>query len=291
MLNTELHWKKFFGDLETKRRNQNKLRVELESNSETDQFVLIEGYVDRKFENENRLLFGKGRKTVGFEYLNTRGKRLAVNRSLMYQYVEDFSFVGQDFFVSYQWRTPSTEEDKEILVDAISFHSNQPEDFGLIHMHNFTPHSEWRVMSWVLLQADKARRDYQLVGMTVLGAEKRNAEEHITYEIFYGKDPSQSEFERDFDNKEEVFFAGAKAEYGFLMAPDIFPYTQVTYLAQRLDEPGYDLLQALLGFRYILGEELFISFEFDGLQTSMRSNPWSKNWDQSEVKAEIRYMF
>lgn len=279
-------------DLETKRKNGNKLVMEFESNSETNQFILLEGYVDRELENENRFLFGKGKKILGFEYENPTRKRLAVSRSLMYQFVEDFAFVGYDYFAAYEWRVADpSKEGSTKEVSRVSLHSNQSEDFGIIYSHNFTPFSEWRNMIWTLLQADKARRDYQLVGMIVAGSEKRTDTEHITFEIFYGKDPAQSEFERDFDNKEDVFFAGAKAEYGLLVAEDLFPYTQVTYLAQRLDESGYDLLQALLGLRYILDEDLSVAFEFDGLQSSSRSNPWSKNWDQSEFKIELRYHF
>lgn len=278
-------------DIETKRKNKNKLSLEFESNSETNQFVLIEGYVDRELDSKNRILFGKGKKKLGFEYENPTRRRLAISRSLMYQHVEDFSFVGYDYFFSYQWRKPTEEEGKEVLIDSLALHSNQSEDFGLIHTHNFTPESDWRVMSWLLLQADKARRDYQLVGMAVLGAEKRNEAEHMTFEVFYGKDPAQSEFERDFDNKEQVFFAGAKAEYGVLVDEDLFPYTQISYLAQRLDETGYDLTQALLGLRMIMDEDLSVAFEFDGLQSSARSNPWNKNWDESEFKIEMRYLF
>ena len=57
-------------DVETKRNNGNKLEIEIESNSETNVFQLNEGFVDHEFQSQNRLLFGKGKKTLGFEYEN-----------------------------------------------------------------------------------------------------------------------------------------------------------------------------------------------------------------------------
>ena len=278
-------------DVETKRNNGNKLEIEIESNSETNVFQLNEGFVDHEFQSQNRLLFGKGKKTLGFEYENDKSERLAISRSLVYQYIEVFNFVGYDFFTEYEWRIQNPENEKSYKLATLSVHSNQSEDIGFIYSRLLNPdYKSWKTMLWALFQADKARRDYQAVGLFVIGAEKRINNEVITFEFFYGKDPVMSEFERDYNNNEEVFFAGLKTEYGYRIE-DYMPYIQLGYVAKRIDVPGFDQIQLLLGTRFFLDEDLSFAFEIDGQLNSSELKPWIKYADDSEFKIELRYLF
>ena len=104
--------------IETKRVDSIKAHIDLEMDSKDREVELDEVYLDAKFSEENKLVFGLTKKIIGLEYERSNKQRMPLSRTLIYRKLESFAYVGKETTVRF---VSEDEESKRGVLYAESW--------------------------------------------------------------------------------------------------------------------------------------------------------------------------
>ncbi len=267
----------------------------------------------RSDDQRSRVRAGQGKKIIGWEYDLSNSERLSLRRSLTYQYLEDRSVVGRDYFLQYQWRNSDLETESETTADsdldtavvdrnalidpaekvrlALAFHSTESKDMALIASAIATLTDRFRLGAWAAVHGARNsfhRTDHPQFALSALfqsGIHRGAAE------AFMGGDPQRTEMERFYGGGRRVRYAALKGEYALMILRQWSPYWVHTTLYRDLGQGGDRSQEDVLGLRLYVGNYLQIAGEFRRNENRSETDPASvpHRYDTAGVLA--RYYF
>lgn len=262
---------------ETKRYEGFEAIFEVSADATSRDVEIKDAYVDKRFESEWRLRFGRGKKIVGWEYEDSTRERLSLERSAVYRFMAGAGLVGRDYFLSARY-------------DAYraSLHYNEAGDAGLILSARAELSSSVLWGGWVLVQRDQYRQSSALSWTAATGPRVVYGRHRGVIEAFVGTDPLQSELEAAFGDGRTVYFLSGKVEYAVAIA-SFAPYVQGVALLADLEHAGRETLQGLFGLRYDPIPSLVLAGEVELFGDESVSLATGTIWKSPFFRVEVRY--
>jgi hypothetical protein len=290
----------------TKRRENIRAFIELKANENSRDASVHEAFADyRTADKISRLRAGRGKKILGWEYEYSTRDRLSIHRSLAYQYLADRSSVGRDYFLEYQWRSPSTivdpgdepGPDASLLIEpetrwklSTSIHYDESKQAAVILSTIFTPNPIWAFGGWVSWQNVRnqfRKSDYLIL---VLSSLFHSGSHRAAVELFQGSDPYRTEVERFYGSGRGVHFGSIKAEYGFSLG-NWNPYLVTTFIARDLAHFGDRTTEGVFGMRFFVSSDLSMAAEFKAVESVADFDLSTLSYDYTSGAFLARYYF
>lgn len=267
-------------ELASKRRQGHRAKLVLAGENDEPGVWIKEAFIDHKFANGEKLLFGQAKKRLGREYEDSHRERLTVKRSPLYRKLEEFAFVGHELSLRYfQDEAWSISAGYSESIDADVILSLQGNGYG----------------TWLLAQSDRIDQGRQVVYAIMTSAWYRDGRLRAEAELAYGKDPFASEFEKAFGSGDSVHFAAFKAQSGYSIGlnhgDSLEPVVQSTYILHDDRTPKWTTLQLLIGLNYLIDKVLRISLDIEGLGSNSKLDLKRRAYDESNMHLEATYYF
>lgn len=248
--------------LKTDRKDGARAVAAIEARSDAEDPQLIDAYIDLKVA-DSRFYLGQAKKRFGLEYDWGRNKRPAARRSLIYQQLEEFAYVGREMSLRYESRAASWP-----IELAIGY--NETHD-GHLLAHVSEKVSDLSVIGgFLLLQVDQIYEGQQKVWAVDFYYHKREGKNLFAVEWIGGVDPHASEFQKLYGNGKKVHFAGLKLEQAFaLLDARLQPFYQASYLLSDLDEVDDNTFSFVVGANFYLTKKvrLAVNGRIEGSRT------------------------
>lgn len=304
--------------IRTKRKDRVRGYVEVKADEDDRDVKIHDAYADYKSESgASRIRAGRGKKVIGWEYEYSTADRLTIKRSAAYQYLEDRSLVGRDYFAYYQWHLAKKEssddqndengsasygvdaskgrplsliDPSEVLELGIAIHYDEAKNGAVILSAIVTPSPLWRFGLWAGAQGTRDQDGRTDTFNGALSALFQSGVHRAGAELFFGRDPFRTEIEENYGGGRNVAYGAIKAEYGFLHR-GWNPFYVATVLWKDLDHRGDRTETQALGLRYYIVETLNFTLEWDRNKNISNFDPTSMPYKHSEVLFMGRYFF
>jgi hypothetical protein len=275
-------------DAESERKNGTKGVLGLKARSKDDaKLFMEEAYIDHRL-TEGKIQIGQNKKQFGLEYEYSERKRLTIDRSPIYQKIEEFAFVGHEPTVRYE-NLPSENGGPSY---ATSFgYSGSQEPYAIFFVNPKTDDTQFG--AWTLFQGDRLNNATQLVGAVMLSAWSHEKPNSFEVETIYGIDPFETAWEREFTGR-KVFFTGLKLGYGRWVAwggeeTNTQLVVQTNHIMHDTKTPDYSTSQFLLGVNYHVHDDFVIAGDIELIGKHSREADSDMNYDDSNIKIQVEY--
>lgn len=280
-------------EFETKRKQGTRAVTSFRAKSKDTAVVLEDAYIDHKIEDGESLYVGQTKKRLGLEYHKKDSERLTIERSPVYQKLEEFAFVGREMTI--RWEQEPDLKAGERGYQASVGYSESIDANVILHTEQPFSGGDFSAGAWLLLQSDRIDAGRQLVYATILSLWTNLDDHRFQFELVGGKDPFMSEYERAFGDGKPVHFAAAKAQYGLGIktAADnlLEPLVQTSVVTHDLETPGYNTIQLLIGFNYWMSDALRVAFNIEGIGTNSPLDLKTRAYNDSNARIEATYYF
>lgn len=277
-------------DIKTKRKNGVRAAVELEATSKDRLIRTDKVYIDIKHSEISKSKIGLMTRDFGLEYEKNYSERTTIRRTLVYKKLESMGLVGREF--GYFWKRES-EETKGGPAAGIFYTEAGNGNLQLSYITGRD--QDVNFGSWTLLAIDKVDAGRQFVWSQAFALWKERGGFRYESELIGGVDPDESEFEKSFGDGKPVYFYALKQSFDYRFELDeeqsIRPLVVLSGIVHDADTPRYTSLSLLLGVHYEPFHHLMIGADVDLVSTNSKLDLDKRSYDQSEVKAVVRYEF
>jgi hypothetical protein len=265
-------------------------QIDIRGESEEHAMELREAFFTADLGKAVGLDFGQGKKRFGLEFQKSRENLLTNERTLIYQHLEPFGFVGRDVNLRY-YRKAKPDGRRH----GISLSLGYSED------HNVTVVGHWTRLNTIgsfalgassVVQIDKIAGGSQTVW--ALGAEllRDAAKHHVEIEAVTGQDPFRSEFEKSFGDGKNVYFFGGKILYGhYFKKSRLEPVLVYSLLVPDLDTFDINTVEFLAGLNYYAASALRIGLNGDLLLATSATNQDERTYAGSKVILQVQLVW
>ncbi|MDZ7360487.1 MAG: hypothetical protein ONB46_07135 [candidate division KSB1 bacterium] len=265
-------------------------QIDIRGESATHEMELREAFFTADLGKAVGLDFGQGKKRFGLEFQKSKENLLTNERTLIYQHLEPFGFVGRDVNLRYYRKAKS-----DGRRNGISLSLGYSED------HNVTVVGHWTRLNTIgsfavgassLVQIDKIAGGSQIVW--ALGAELlRDMEKHhVEIEAVAGQDPFRSEFEKSFGDGKNVYFFGGKILYGhYFKKSRLEPVLVYSLLVPDVDAFDVNTVEVLAGLNYYAVAALRIGLNSDLLLATSTKNQGERTYAGSKVILQVQLVW
>ena len=275
--------------LKIKSKRQSNLRTVAKIRGESDDsnIQLRDAYLDYKDETK-QITFGLSKKIMGMEYWLPKKDRPLYHRTLIYNRLSDFGYIGRQMQLTYETKA------NETRTDTISAGYSEAQDAHILLAIRNTPDNQTQWYSWLLLQSDRIDDARQNVWANVNAIILPLAnQQQFTWETALGVDPFKSEYEFSFGTKKRVHFYATKLQWTnlFNYSSDklIQPLAQFSAFAHDHRENKDYSLEFSLALNMLI-EDLRLGVSINGIG---KNNPETnkKNYDSSSLNLVAFYRF
>ncbi|GEM_PF-1751622 len=265
-------------------------QLDIRGESEEHAMELREAFFTADLSKAVGLDFGQGKKRFGLEFQKSKENLLTTERTLIYQHLEPFGFVGRDVNLRYYRKAKS-----DGRRNGISLSLGYSED------HNVTAVGHWTRLNTIgsfavgassVVQIDKIAGGSQTVW--ALGAEllRDAAKHHVEIEAVAGQDPFRSEFEKSFGDGKNVYFFGGKILYGhYFKKSRLEPVFVYSLLVPDLDTFDINTVEFLAGLNYYAASALRIGLNGDLLLATSAKNQDERTYAGSKVILQVQLVW
>ena len=278
----------------TKRHHDTRAIAVLRGKSDdVDGVYVQDAWIDHKTGKKRRLQIGLNKKKLGTEYQFGEQERLTIRRSMLYQKLEVFAYVGREQSVRY---VAKADPDKNEWGYEVSAGYAESLDGDLmLHLHRPLDQGSWNFGSWFLLQWDRINETRQTVWASVFSLWSREEPHHWEAELMAGQDPFDSELEKSYGDGKNVYYYGAKAQYGYRIdlgdERAIEPLGLTSWVVHDEEYPSYNTLQVLVGVRYHVADNFRVALNLDGVGTNSKIDTDDRSYDESSAAFEVQLFF
>ena len=250
-------------------------------------------YVDYKPDKRWRLRIGYAKKIIGLAYEQNKEERLIINRSAVYEKMNNSGLVGRQLAITLRLRPDKSKRNTFTL--GASHDGSRNTNITWSAIHKFQKLKGLRVGLWGIMEM----RNFKKVGKLnvvanalALWYQRRSA--RFAIELIHGIDPDATHYEMLFRNSRKVHFLGPRLEaaYRYHLAKKVTlqPVFHSSMLFDDLHHPGNNSLQFLLGLNLKMNE-IVLSINGETIGDRAPKNIGTRRFERKNIYVELVYFF
>jgi|GEM_PF-4946026 len=270
-------------------------RVQVEASSRRRMIELERAFVNHRVNKGANIVFGYGKKILGFEYQQGQLKRLTIVRSPVYQKMQSLGLVGRHFHFRTNWKFDRKYDHKLSVSTGVYGPGGFSQMLSLRKTKGQLAYGAWLRYDFTRVDRSAYPAKFRPTPAVVVSGRYKVKKGRVALEGFWGGDAQRSTLNRLIEDYDSVYFAGLKLEgirhFSLGEGTRISPLFQTSLWADDLSELRRKQVQVLGGVILALRNRLDFMFNAQVVGVTRVQEPWKTGFEERSARLRIRYRF